>query len=72
MSQDKPLEFLPPLGRYGRDRLYSAKYAVLAIGLAAMAALTVPGIRAPWLEATLWACQAFFAAEVSCTYCNEV
>lgn len=64
MSQDRPLAFFPPLGRLRADRLKSAKYAVLAAGLAAMAALTVPGARTLWLEAVLWAGLAFFAAEI--------
>lgn len=56
MSQDKPLEVFVS----GR-----VKYAVLVIGLIAMAAMTVPGLRAPWLEGTLWLCLGYFAAEIA-------
>lgn len=57
MPQDKPFELFG-----GSDRV---KYAVLVIGLVAMAAMTVPGLREPWIQGMLWACLAFFAAEIA-------
>lgn len=56
MPQDQPLEVFVS----GR-----VKYAVLVIGLVAMAAMTVPGLRAPWITAALWACLGYFAAEMA-------
>ena len=51
-----------------RDYLRLAKYAVLVMGLAAMAALTVPALRAQGelaIMVVLWGCLAFFAAEIA-------
>ena len=56
MPQDQPLEVFVS----GR-----VKYAVLVIGLVAMAAMTVPGLRAPWITAALWVCLGYFAAEMA-------
>ncbi len=57
MSPDKPLELFG-----GSDRV---KYAVLVIGLVAMAAVTVPGVRAAWIQVALWLCLGYFAAEIA-------
>lgn len=60
-----------PSIRLGGERGYSLrflKYAALAIGLAAMMALTVPGLRtslSPWLTAVLWCCLGVFALELA-------
>lgn len=43
------------------------QYVVVLVGLAAMASLTMPGLRPvtrDWLQVALWACLAFFAAEL--------
>jgi voltage-gated potassium channel len=48
-------------------KLRVLRYLVLAAGLAAMMAMTVPRLRAeaaPWLEVVLWCCLAFFAGEL--------
>ena len=53
-----------PLRRFGASLL--ARYFVLAVGLAAMTAFTVPEWRSAagaWLSACLWCCLAYFAAE---------
>lgn len=62
---DKSLEFLAPLARMRAGWVTSAKYAALVTGLVAMAALTVPGVRGPWLQVVLWLCLGFFAAEIA-------
>lgn len=51
--------------RAGTYRL--TQYAVLLVGLAAMAAMTMPGLRpmaSSWIEICLWCCLGFFAAEL--------
>jgi voltage-gated potassium channel len=53
-----------PLRRFGASTL--ARHVVLAIGLAAMTALTVPDLQnsdGVWLSACLWCCLAYFAIE---------
>jgi len=65
----KQIGFL--LGRmrvFNSHNLRSLQYLILAVGLAAMMAMTVPRIRAetsPWLEVVLWCCLAFFAGELA-------
>ena len=44
------------------------RYLVLATGLTAMMAMTVPRLRAetsPWLDTILWGCLAFYSAELA-------
>jgi voltage-gated potassium channel len=44
------------------------RYLILAVGLTAMMAMTVPRARAqasPWLDSILWGCLAFFSAELA-------
>ncbi len=44
------------------------RYAALAVGLTAMTAITMPGVRAqgsPWLLAVLWCCLGIFAVELA-------
>jgi voltage-gated potassium channel len=56
--------YTAPLRRFGASSL--AGYAVLAVGLSAMTALTVPDLRRSasiWLNASLWCCLAYFAVE---------
>ena len=60
-----------PLGRLrplkGRD-VRILQYSILAVGLAAMMAVTVPHLRvefSPWLEIVLWCCLAFFSGELA-------
>lgn len=53
-----------PLRRFGTGT--PARYLVVAIGLVAMTAFTVPELRQTagiWLSICLWCCLAFFAAE---------
>jgi voltage-gated potassium channel len=65
----KQIGFL--LGRmrvFNSHNLRSLQYLILAVGLAAMVAMTVPRLRAetsPWLEVVLWCCLAFFAGELA-------
>ncbi|MFA6267833.1 MAG: cyclic nucleotide-gated ion channel [Pseudolabrys sp.] len=63
------------MARFRGGGLRLLKYAVLAAGLSAMMALTVPQVRAtngPHLEAILWACLAFFAAELAARIWHSV
>lgn len=56
------------MGPFTRDSLRLAKYAILAIGLVAMGAITVPQLRADAgavITIALWVCLAFFAAELA-------
>lgn len=58
---------IQPLGRPLREALHLAKYAVLVMGLVAMAAMTMPGLRAAAggaISLILWTCLALFAAEI--------
>ncbi|MDI1345455.1 MAG: cyclic nucleotide-gated ion channel [Pseudolabrys sp.] len=60
----------PPasLGPYGPGTYHILKYSALALGLAAMMAMTVPTLRAdwsPWLATCLWCCFGFFVAELA-------
>ena len=57
-------QYSAPLRRLGALGL--ARYLVLAVGLVAMTALTLPelqGAAARWLSVCLWCCYAFFAIE---------
>lgn len=54
--------------RYGSNLFRIMKYAALALGLAAMMAMTVPALRAelaPFISAALWGCLGFFAVELA-------
>jgi voltage-gated potassium channel len=56
--------YTAPLRRFGASSL--GLIAVLAVGLAAMAALTIPDLPKSagiWLNACLWCCLAYFAVE---------
>lgn len=60
----------PPVraGRYGLYLYRVLKYAILALGLSAMMAMTVATLRAdmaPWLAIALWCCLGFFASEMA-------
>ena len=55
-------------GRYGSNLFRIMKYAALALGLAAMMAMTVPALRAelaPFISVALWCCLGFFAVELA-------
>jgi voltage-gated potassium channel len=58
-------------GRFGplkRSAYGIAQYSVLAVGLAAMTAMTLPDLGArwgTWLAVALWCCLGFFAAELA-------
>jgi voltage-gated potassium channel len=68
MSQHRIEELLGPIGSHRRFAYRVVHYAVLAVGLAAMTAMTVPGVRAGWefwIAVTLWCCLGFFAAELA-------
>lgn len=57
-------QYTAPLRRFGASSL--ARHTVLAIGLSAMTALTLPDLSATasgWLNACLWSCLAYFAVE---------
>src|SRR5271155_6096219 len=57
-------QYSAPLRRFGALGL--ARFFVLAVGLIAMTALTLPelqGAAARWLSVCLWCCYAFFAVE---------
>ncbi len=56
--------YTAPLRRFGASSL--ARLVVLAVGLSAMTAYTIPDLQRSaslWLEACLWCCLAFFAVE---------
>jgi voltage-gated potassium channel len=58
-----------PIRRFGASSF--GRFTVLAIGLAAMTAYTVPELAKPasgWLNACLWCCLAYFAVEGSVRY----
>ena len=57
-------QYTAPLRRLGASSL--ASFVVLAVGLAAMTALTIPDLQKSasiWLNACLWCCWAYFAIE---------
>jgi voltage-gated potassium channel len=58
--------FFAPLRRFGASSL--GRFIVLAVGLSAMTALTVPELAksaGAWLGACLWCCLAYFAVEAA-------
>ncbi len=58
--------YTAPLRRFGASWL--GRMVVLAIGLAAMTALTIPDLQqsaSTWLNACLWCCLAYFAIEAA-------
>jgi len=60
----KLAHYTAPLRRFGASSL--ASLLVLAVGLAAMTALTIPDLQKSasiWLTACLWCCWAYFAIE---------
>lgn len=68
MSQHRIEELLRLFGpsRRGANRIM--QYFVLAVGLGAMTAMTVPDLRARsgiWLAVILWCCLGFFAGELA-------
>jgi voltage-gated potassium channel len=67
MSQHPINEMLSLFGLFRRGTYRVAQYLVLAVGLAAMIAMTTPALRASTtmvLTITLWCCLGFFAAEL--------
>jgi voltage-gated potassium channel len=67
MSQHQIEELLGLFGMLRRGAYRIVQYSVLAIGLAAMMAMTVPDLRAgsrTWLAVTLWCCLGFFAGDL--------
>ncbi len=68
MSQHHIEELFSLFGPLRRSAYAIVQYSVLAIGLAAMTAMTVPDLGAQWrtwLALTLWCCLGFFAAELA-------
>jgi voltage-gated potassium channel len=69
MSEGAPSSlayYSAPLRRFGASSL--TRYLVLAIGLIAMAVLTVPEARGAagfWLQACLWCCLGYFAIDAA-------
>jgi voltage-gated potassium channel len=56
--------YTAPLRRFGASSL--ARIVILGVGLAAMAAYTMPDLQRadrPWLEGCLWCCLGYFAIE---------
>jgi len=68
MSQQR-IEDSQPRFRLLRSRSYQVlQYCVLGVGLVAMSAVTMPGIRPElrfWLTAALWSCLGFYAFELA-------
>jgi voltage-gated potassium channel len=68
MSQHRIDELLSVFGLLRRSAYRIVQYCVLAIGLTAMMAMTIPDLgarSATWLAVTLWCCLGFFAAELT-------
>lgn len=58
--------YTAPLRRFGASSF--ARIVILAVGLAAMTAYTMPNLHGAaglWLEACLWCCLAYFAIEIA-------
>ena len=58
-------QFTAPLRRFGASSI--ARIVVLAVGLSAMTAYTVPGLQSAagfWLNACLWCCLGYFTVEL--------
>jgi voltage-gated potassium channel len=67
MSPHHIEELLDLLGALRRSTYRIVQYFVLAVGLAAMTAMTVPDLSAGsrvWLAVTLWCCLGFFAGDL--------
>ena len=63
MQQGRIDELLAPFTRFRAGGVL--RYAILAAGLAAMTAMTVPGFERPaWIVGLLWTCLGFFALEL--------
>ena len=68
MSQFRLDEWLALIGLSRRSAYRIVQYSVLAVGLAAMTAMTLPGLSALshiWLAVVLWCCLVFYAAELA-------
>jgi voltage-gated potassium channel len=68
MSQHRIDELLSVFGLLKRSAYRIVQYCVLAIGLTAMTAMTLPDLStrsATWLAVTLWCCLGFFAVELT-------
>ena len=68
MFQHRIDELLSVFGLLRRSAYHIVQYGVLAIGLTAMMAMTIPDLGArleTWLAVTLWCCLGFFAAELT-------
>ena len=68
MSQNRIDELLSVFGLLRRSAYRIVQYCVLAIGLMAMTAMTLPDLgprSATWIAVTLWCCLGFFAAELT-------
>ena len=68
MPQDRLDEWIALIGPSRRGVYRIAQYAVLAAGLAAMTAMTLPGLSASsrtWLAVVLWCCLGFYAGELA-------
>jgi voltage-gated potassium channel len=67
MPNHRSEELLGLLGALRRSAYRIAQYSVLAVGLLAMTAMTVPDFRAEriWCVVTLWCCLVFFACELA-------
>jgi len=67
MAQHHIEELLGLFGALRRGAYRIVQYSVLAVGLAAMTAMTVPDLHAGsriWLVVTLWCCLSFFAGDL--------
>jgi len=67
MAQHHIEELLGLFGALRRGAYRIVQYSVLAVGLAAMTAMTVPDLHAGsriWLAVTLWCCLGFFAGDL--------
>ncbi len=68
MPHPRTEELIDLFGSLRRSAYGIVQYSVLAIGLAAMTAMTIPGLGArweTWLALTLWCCLGFYAAELA-------
>ena len=67
MAQHQIEELLGLFGALKRNAYRIVQFSVLAVGLAAMTAMTVPELHARWwvwIAVTLWCCLGFFAGEL--------
>jgi voltage-gated potassium channel len=68
MSQHRIERLLFQVGPFRTNAYRLLQFLILLIGLAAMTAMTVPGLRAEsqeWLATVLWACLGIFAFELA-------